>query len=342
MTSARAGSIHLAIVKLSSLGDVIHALPVARALKAARPDWRLSWVVEAREAALLRGQPGLDAIVVVDTRRWRRLVRSWPGARQAAREIAAVRRQLVAARFDVVIDLQGLLKSGALTALTLAPLRIGFAASRCREPLNALFTTRRVLPPPAARHIVEQYCALLAPLDIPPATPAVEIAIDPIADGLAQEFLAAAEIKPGDRLVVLNPGAGLAEKRWPLSHFRQLANQLWGSTGARVLVTWGPGEDEPARLLAAGLVSRPVVAPATDIPTLAALLRRATVVVGSDTGPVHLAAALGTPAVGLYGPTRAERNGPFGPHGTAVQSPDGTMAGITPSAVFAVAVEYLQ
>jgi lipopolysaccharide heptosyltransferase I len=335
------GSLHVAIVKLSSLGDVVHALPVARALRAARPGWRISWIVEAREAALLHGQPWLDAVVAVDTRRWRRLLRSGPRVLQAAREIVAVRRELARATFDVAMDLQGLLKSGLVTAGTRARRRIGFAASHCREPVNALFTTCRVVPPPGARHVVEQYCALLDPLDVPHATPAIEIAIDRGADRRAQEFLATAGIKHGDRLVVLNPGAGRARKRWPLAHFRQLANQLWGNAGVRVLVTWGPGEEASARLLAAGLVSKPIVAPATDIPGLAALLRHATVVVGSDTGPIHLAAGLGTPTVGLYGPTRADRNRPFGPHTAAVESPDGTMAAITPSAVFDAVLEYL-
>jgi lipopolysaccharide heptosyltransferase I len=339
--SAPTGPLHVAIVKLSSLGDVIHALPVARRLRAARPEWRLSWVVEAPKAEFLRGQPGLDAVITVDTRRWRRLVTTARGVLEAAREIAAVRRQLARARIDVALDLQGLLKSGLLAAATRAPRRIGFAASRCREPISALFTTCRVTPPPAARHIVEQYCALLAPLGLPAARPEVEITVDASADRRAQELLAAAGVKRGDRLVILNPGAGRAAKQWPLAHFRQLANQLWGSAGARVLVTWGPGEEVSARLLAGGLVSKPIVAPPTDIPTLAALLRHAAVVVGGDTGPIHLAAGLGTPTVGLYGPTRAERNGPFGPRATALQSPDGTMAAITPAAVFDAVVEYL-
>jgi heptosyltransferase-1 len=331
----------LAIVKLSALGDVIHALPVARALRTARPDWRLAWIVEARLAPLLRGQPGLDAVIAVDTRRWRRLCASGGGLLQAVRELGVARRQLREAGFDVVLDLQGLLKSGLLTAATRAPLRIGFAASRCREPLSALFTTRRVTPGPAARHVVEQCCALLGPLGITGPPPPIEIAIDPLADRRAEEFLVAAGIKPGERVVALNPGAGRADKRWPLAHYRQLANHVWGSAGARVLVTWGPGEEELARLLAAGLVSRPVVAPRTDIATLAGLLRRATVVVGSDTGPIHLAAALGRPTVGLYGPTPADRNRPFGPAGRAVESPDRTMAAIAPSAVFDAVVEYL-
>jgi len=139
--------VNVAIVKLSSLGDVAHALPVAAALRREFPRGHLTWVVERREAALLLGNPAIDEVAIADTRGWRRL----PGARagaHTARAIGALLRQLRRRRFDVALDLQGNLKSGVLTAATGAALRIGFAARRCREPLNAPFTNRRVEPPP--------------------------------------------------------------------------------------------------------------------------------------------------------------------------------------------------
>jgi heptosyltransferase-1 len=115
----------IALVKLSSLGDVVHALPVAATLKGARPAARLTWIVERREAAVLRDHPALDEVIVVDTRRWRR-ARSPTDLFAAVRDIRAARRQLRMGRFDVAIDLQGLIKSGILTAATGAPARIGF------------------------------------------------------------------------------------------------------------------------------------------------------------------------------------------------------------------------
>lgn len=331
----------VAIVKLSALGDVIHALPVARALKAARPDARLTWVVETRQAGILRDHPDLDALVSVDTRRWRHLIRSPRGAADVLREIVELRRRLGAARFDAALDLQGLIKSGFLTAATRAPLRIGFAPSRCREPLNALFTNRRVTPGPSARHVVEQYCALLEPLGIRDVTPAFTLPVDPHAEAHTDELLAVEDLKPGDGIVALIPGAGRAHKRWPIVHFRSLADRLWADAGVRSLVLWGPGEERLARLIASGLAARPVMAPPTDLAALAALLRRCAVVVGGDTGPLHLGAALGTPAVGLFGPTRAERNRPYGPRGRALQSPDGAMDSIAPSAVYDAVVEFV-
>src|SRR5690348_11928487 len=152
----------IALIKLSSLGDVVHALPVAATLRAAHPGARLTWIVERREAAVLRDHPALDEVVVVDTRAWRRARR--PAAvRAALAEVVALRRR-VAARFDAAVDLQGLIKSGVIALATGAPLRIGFRRGWGREPLGALFSNRHVTPPDAARHVVEQYLALLSPL----------------------------------------------------------------------------------------------------------------------------------------------------------------------------------
>src|SRR6266581_3673311 len=124
----------IAIIKLSSLGDVIHALPVARALRRALPGAHLTWVVEAREYAILRDHPDLDAVVPVDTRLWRRLIWRPSGARQVLGKVGRLRERIRRASFDAAIDLQGLLKSGLLTAYTGAPLRIGFSVGTCRAP----------------------------------------------------------------------------------------------------------------------------------------------------------------------------------------------------------------
>jgi lipopolysaccharide heptosyltransferase I len=331
--------VNVAIVKLSSLGDVIHALPVARALREATPEARLTWIVEVREAAILERHPDLDGVVAVDTRAWRRHLWSREGSAAVGQAIARLRQRLAAGRFDVAIDLQGLLKSGALTALTRARRRIGFAAGRCREPLSALFTNCRVTPPATARHVVEQNCALLAPLGVSDVKPVFAIPTDPVAEQRIDRFLVEAGVGTHERLVALVPTARRPQKRWPLAHVRAVADRLALEAGLRVLVVWGPGELETARLAATGLVSRPLLAPPTDLAELTALLRRCAVVVGADTGPVHLAAAAGVPAVGLYGPTRAERNGPHGPRGRGLQSRDGRMASISPAAVFEAVME---
>jgi heptosyltransferase I len=322
--------VNIGIVKLSALGDVVHALPVAVTLRAHRPHARITWVVEAREAAVLRNHPAIDSVVCVDTRRWRR-ARAPRTLVGVAADVGDVRRQLRAAALDVAVDLQGLMKSGVITGATGAPVRIGFARRCCREPLSALFTNRHVSPAAHATHIVDQYLSLLAPLGIATPRPEFLIPTDVAAESRADEFLAASGLKPPDRIVLLNPGAGRTEKRWAMERYAELARRL-REDGAGVVVVWGPGEREMAESIAA---AGAILAPPTDVAELTALLRRASVVVGSDTGPLHLAAAVGTPCVGLYGPTRAERNGPYGRGHCAIQSPTASMTAITVPAVLA-------
>jgi lipopolysaccharide heptosyltransferase I len=256
----------IAIVKLSSLGDVIHALPVARALRQALPEAELTWIVEAREYAILRDHPDLDAVLPVDTRLWRRLIRRPAGMRQVWDKVGRLRTRIRRARFDVAIDLQGLLKSGLLTAYTGAPVRIGFSASHCRERGNALFTNRRVRPPDSATHVVEQYLALLEPLGIATGTPEFHVPVPAQACRRMDDFLGKEGVKPADRLVAINPGAGRPEKRWPVAHFRTLAERLVTEAGARVLLVWGPDEAHMARQIGLGLPGgSALMAPPTDL-----------------------------------------------------------------------------
>lgn len=332
----------IALVKLSSLGDVVHALPVADALATAFPRARLVWLVERREAALLRDHPALDEVIDVDTRAWRSA--RTPGQVVAViRGLMALRRRLRAARFDVAIDLQGLVKSGAVTAATGAPLRVGFAAGRSREGLSALFTNRRVTPPAEARHVVDQYLALLAPLGVTvrPGAARFRLPTRAAAESRIDDFFVAVGLKPRHRVVVLNPGAGKTNKRWPVGRFRGLAERLCHEAGAQVLVLWGPSEREAARAIAEIAPPRPVLAPPTDLDELLSVARRTSVMVAGDTGPLHLAAAVGTPCVGLYGPTSAVRNGPYGAGHRTLTAPDGKMASIEVPEVFEAVLDVL-
>ena len=331
----------IAIVKLSALGDVIHALPVARALRRRFPDAALTWIVETRARPLLRDHPDLDRVIPVDTRRWRRLAWRPRSAARLLRDLRRLRSRMRRGRFDIALDLQGLAKSGVLTRLTGAPMRIGFARSHSRE-LSWLAVTHPVAPPPSAAHVVDQYLSLLAPLGIERVTPEFHVPARPEADKVIDGFLREHGVKPGERLVALNPGAGRPNKQWPIEHFWSLAQRLGGEAEARVLLLWGPGEIDLARRIGEGLATRPLLAPPTDLDHLTALLRRVSLIVAADTGPLHLAAAVGTPALGLYGPTRAERNGPYGPNGHALQSPDRTMAELRPEHVFEAARKLLE
>lgn len=328
---------NVVIVKLSSLGDVVHALPVAAALRAAQPPARVTWLAERRESALLRASPAVDEVLTVDTRGWRRA----RGAREIAatgRTILGLARELRERRFDAALDLQGLLKSGILAALTRAPLRVGLARRRCREPLSALFTNRRVEPPPRARHVVDQLLALLAPFGIEPSR--VDFALPPAADAAATaaRLLARAGLGEDARPVVINPGAGRSAKQWPAPRFAEVARLLARDGEVGVVVTWGPGEERLARAVAEGAAHpRAVVAPPTDLGELRALLARARLVIAGDTGPLHMAAALGTPCLGLFGPTDPARNGPYGPGHAVTRGAEATMASLGVGDVLAAA-----
>src|SRR5205807_3239593 len=176
-----------------------------------------------------------------------------------------------------------------------------------------------------------------------PTAIAFPLPADPAAEARVDAFFMRSGVKPRDRLVVLLPGAGRADKRWPADRFAALARSLTADAGGSVLVVWGPGEHDTATAIVESAGGgRTRLAPASTIEELIALLRRASVVVGGDTGPLHLAAALGVACVGLYGPTAAERNGPWGQVHRALQSPDGTLAGIGVQAVLARVVAALE
>jgi lipopolysaccharide heptosyltransferase I len=328
----------IALVKLSALGDVVHATPVAEALAEAFPAARLTWVVERRAAVLLHDHEHLAEVVTIDTHAWRR-VRAPAAALALAQTLRELRQRLRAARFDVALDLQGLVKSGVVTAATGAPVRIGFAAGFRRERLNGLFTNRHVTPPPSARHVVEQYLALLEPLGVAPRRVTFRLPTREAAEGRVEEFFAESGLKPHGRVVVLNPGAGRPAKRWPVERFVELAARLSREASARVLVLWGPGEQPAAQAIAQAPGA--VLAPPTDLETLIAVMRRASLVVAADTGPLHVAAAVGTPCVGLYGPTSAVRNGPYGTGHRTLSAADGRMTSIGVDAVVPAVRELL-
>jgi lipopolysaccharide heptosyltransferase I len=340
VTPGRDGAPRIALVKLSSLGDVVHALPTARALRAWWPRAELTWVVEGREQAILGGNPDVAHVVPVDTRLWRREFRRPAGAAAVVVKVRGLVRRLAHGRFDIAIDLQGLWKSGVITALTRAPLRVGLAATHCRERASTWFTNRHVTPPPEIAHVVDQYLAVVAGLGVDLATvgaPAFPVPVDAGVEATITRWLEDEGVKVGTPLVLLNPGSGGDHKRWAVEAFRRLGEELAVRLGTRVAIAWGPGEEPLARAIAHGMGPGALVPPPTTITEMVALFRRATLVVGGDTGPVHVAAVLGVPTLGLYGPTSARRNGPYGPRVAVIQSSTGRMDGISVEVVLAAA-----
>ncbi|HEX3552429.1 MAG TPA: lipopolysaccharide heptosyltransferase I [Thermoanaerobaculia bacterium] len=290
------------IVRTSALGDVVHALPVLTALRRQLPEAKIGWVVEEPMAPLLEGHPDLDALLVVRLRQWRRSLRS--PAIQNLRELRAFLSALDRFAPDAVLDLMGNHKAGVISALTLADRRIGFARSARREPSSAIWISQPVVPRGA--HAVDRMLSLLDALGLP-AEPA-----DFGPEKLFREEPAAVRDAAGEPFVLLHPGAGWANKRYPPAWWGEAARRLHAAAGVPIRVAVARGEEELAAGVQAAGGEAVRTVPAPDLRTLAALIRRARLMLGGDSGPTHLAHALGTPVLMVMGPTDPERSGPYG------------------------------
>ena len=282
------------IVKLGALGDVVHAIPVAAALRRAFPAARIDWLVGAKHREIL------DLVPVID----RRLVMN------DSRMVAAI-RELRGNDYDVAIDLQGLIKSAALARASRAPRVIGFAARYARERLASWFYTEAYDPGGGGmyhvdeRHVIYTNLGILETLGIHAGVP--EFPIDRVASQVAADVAA----RTGGRYAILNPGAAWPNKRWMPARFGAVAAELRGRNGLTSVVVWGPGEESLAREVVDRSSGAAILSPKTTIADLVALARGASLYLAGDTGPAHIAAAVGTPVVGIYGPTRPSRNGPW-------------------------------
>jgi len=292
------------IVRLSAIGDVVHGMPVLNALREARPDAFIAWVVEGAAGQLLRDHAALDELISIP-RKWLK----------SPRTVLDLRRRLRALRFDVALDLQGLTKSAVAARLSGAACRIGFDGRDGRE-LSRWLNNRLV---PATRtHVIDRNLELLAPLGI--ENPAVRFNLqDTPADAhTASEILQSLNLNAP--FAVINPGAGWPSKIWPADRFAGVARYLGTHRSMRSLVVWaGEAERAAGEQITAGSTGFATMAPNTSLRELAAVTRRAALFVSSDTGPLHMAVAVDTPSVGLFGPMPAERNGPYGPRHVAVQ-----------------------
>lgn len=282
------------LTRLSALGDIVHTWPLAEAVAASGHE--LAWLVEEPFAPLVRGHPAVASVMTVATRRWRRQLAS-PTTR---RETAAVRDAIAAFDPHVALDPQGLLKSAVWALLARVRRRVGLAASARRELLSGLCYTEVIHPPMEAAHVVDVSLALANALGS-------EFTYGAIPDG---RFLTAGAPPPPwlpATAACLVPATGGSGKAWPPESFAALARRLLAA-GLPVVVVWGPGEKALAQRVATEAPGA-LVAPPTSIVELAAVLRHAAVTVGGDTGPVHLAASLGTPTVAVMVATDPVRNG---------------------------------
>lgn len=301
----------IAIVKLSAIGDVVHALPVASALRERYPSAHLTWIVQGKSREILEGNPDLDEIIVFDKNRW---LREIPYPHRSASVMWNVYRFVSALRqagFDLAIDLQGLIKSGLITRLTGAGTRIGFSMDYCREPANARFTNHQVTPSDQDVHIIDQCLSLIRGLGADTRQKRFKIHIPPEDHDYICGFLDKKKV-PQQRMVLINPGAGWETKLWGVDNYAALADRLVSDLGCAVIFLWGPSELSMVKSIRKKMCQPSWQACPTTLKQSMALMQRAHLFVAGDTGPLHMAAALNTPCVGIYGPSSPERNGPYG------------------------------
>lgn len=311
------------LVRLSALGDVVNTLPAVSAVREAFPAARLGFIVEDRCRDVVVGHPAIDRVYVYPRKRWQTdFFRFWRWGRLVS-EVGAFFREIRSERYDVALDFQGNLKGALHAWLSGSPERIGFARGHCNE-LNWLFSTHRVRPATERMYRVEKFLSLLAPLGIAPGRPHYVLPRSEESRTRARRSIRELGWAGGD-YIVLHPGTSEFGKikRWPIDRFGALARKL-SAEGHRVLVVWGPGERGMAEAIAKeGGPAVRVAMETRSILDLAELIAGARVFVGADSGPLHIASAVGVRSVALFGPKDPAVYGPFNPLGRVVYKPDG-------------------
>lgn len=295
------------IVRLGALGDVIHAVPAQQQLRKRFPDAAIHWLTEPPYREILQAVPGIEQVWVADTKGWRanpaRLT-------ELIRLVRGLRRE----RFDLAFDFQGLLKSAGLVRLAGPAEFFGFQAERFKERAASWLYSRTIDgESDLGCHVVDTNLRLVSLLT--PANgsgPLIPLNIPPQAERTVNERLGQAGLDPqGQRPVLINPGAGWTTKVWPAQRYAQLGAEVEQRLGIPVVYTYGPGEEGLIEQVRQTLQPDSVRTFPTSILELAALCRRSRLMVAGDTGPLHLATALGVPVVAVMGPTTASRNGPI-------------------------------
>lgn len=300
------------MVRLSAIGDVVNTLPSLTALRRCLPSAYIAWLVEDKAASVLEGHPLLDEVFVFERKRLARSLKTPSGWSQAVSQILGLQRRLRRARFDLLLDFHGNLKSGLLGCLADAAVRVGFDRKNSREG-NFLFNDHHVSLPWQRIHRVEKHLALLRALGVRTTEASVALNVPPSGREFASAYLRCIGHGSGP-LVILHPGASAfgAHKRWPLEHYAELADRLVRQASARVVVTHGPGELDLVCSIARQCASEVTLPETPSLQHLIGLIEKASVFVSADTGPMHLAAALKVPVVALFGPKDPVIYGPYG------------------------------
>jgi heptosyltransferase I len=314
------------IVKLGSIGDVIHCMPAVARLRRILPGAQLHWLVERYAASILSYARNVDRVIEIDTVRWRRsLLR-----RETWTEMRKVLGGLREVRYDAVLDFQGLWKSASIGWLVQAKQVVGWDRPFLREPLSSIFYSRRMNRKARRENVIDEHLRLveaflrmhpawgIQPLEFPP--PESQIEFEPLASdedrSWAGEQVRRHQLRD---FILVNPGANWKSKLWPVENYALLIKRLLTERGMHVVISAGPGEQNMGEQIRDQVADPRVALFSPTLNRLAALAERAKLFIGPDTGPLHIAAACRTPIVGIYAPTDPVRNGPYSSEDIIVQ-----------------------
>lgn len=297
---------NILVIKLGSIGDVVHTLPAVAALKESYPEAGIDWLVEKKAAMILKGNPSLRSILEVDTRQWR----EEPFRAGTLHQMRALLKSLRSSRYDLAIDFQGLWKSAIFGFISGASKLMGFDPSNLKEPGCRFFYHQCVRPSEESRHIIEKYNDLVRACGASLGVWKFSLQVPANDETYIDSQIHDHELRD---FVIINPGGGWPTKNWDTKKYGKLVRLMQQRCGIKCVLTYGPGEEELVEEIRRAAEPESAAAFPTTLLQFVGLVRRARLFIGGDTGPMHLAAASGTPVVAIFGPTDPARNGPWHP-----------------------------
>jgi len=307
--------VNILIVKLSAIGDVIHTLPSLTVLRKRYPDAHITWVIEEDSADIIAGHPFLDRALVSRRKRWLKNLRELRDVRKTIGEVRSFIAALRGRKYDLVVDFHGLLKSSIVVLLSGGRRKLGYDSM---QELSGLFLNDKVYED-MEKHAVDRYLDLPRHLGADTGTPEFRIHIAEENRRRIEHLLEENGINPKDRFIAVNPVALWETKMWDNGKFAQLCDRIVGELKLTVVFTGGPDRETVEHIRSLMHFPSADIAGRTTLRDLAYLYERSALVVTTDSGPMHVAAAVGTPTVALFGPTDPARTGPYGAGHTVVR-----------------------
>ncbi len=298
------------IVKLSSIGDVVHSLPTLKSLRDTYPSAHIAWVVEEKSKDVILDNPLLDEIIIFEKERWKKTLFKSKNTRDSIKDIFAFSSLLRQKKFDVAIDLQGLLRSSFITFFSGAKIRLGYQDSR---EFSHIFYNLKIKPASVPQHAVDRYLFVAKFLGADTSRVEFPLFVRDEEKIYAKEIFNSHGIKKEDITVGLNPGASILHNQWRWENFAKLGDILQEKYKAKIILFGGPQDINAAREIYNIMKTKPInLAGLTTIKQLASVISFCNLFVGNDTGPMHIAVAMGVPVVAIFGPADPSRTGPYG------------------------------